>query len=79
MQVSISFVGFQGESTGTTYTASVSGVDVFAGENIGSTIIINSRGGTEREKCCKGTNYRFNGQFITFYSERSIRAKEISK
>ena len=69
MQFSISFVGFKGESTGTTYAAAGSGVDVFAGENSGNIIIGDSRGGIERKKCRKDTNCRFNGQFIAFCCE----------
>lgn len=69
MQVSISFAGFKGESTGTTYAAAGSGVDDFTSENGGSSIIGDSRGGTVREKCCKDTNYGFNWQLIAFCSE----------
>jgi hypothetical protein len=50
MQVSISFVWLNGESTGTTYTPADSVVDIFSGENRLGTIIVDSRGGTEREK-----------------------------
>ncbi len=69
MQFSISFVGFNGESTGTTYTAAGSGLDVFTSENRGSPIIGDSRGGMVGKKCRKDTNYGFNWQLITFCSE----------